>query len=128
MRVPLEWLHEFTRPALSTAQLADRLDLTGTVVDRIHHHGVAALDFFVVGRVLTAERHPDADRLTVCHVAVGEGAALGSWPCWCRRSAFASTSTITRSSSFRPPRSPLAAASSSSPRRPSIRPNSASMG
>ena len=73
MRVPLEWLHEFTRPALSTAQLADRLDLTGTVVDRIHHHGVAALDFFVVGRVLTAERHPDADRLTVCHVAVGEG-------------------------------------------------------
>ena len=73
MLVPLEWLHEFTRPALPTAELADRLDLTGTVVDRIHHHGVAALDFFVVGRVLSAERHPDADRLTVCHVAVGEG-------------------------------------------------------
>ena len=60
MRVPLEWLHEFTRPALSTAQLADRLDLTGTVVDRIHHHGVAALDFFVVGRVLTADEPPKA--------------------------------------------------------------------
>ena len=36
-------------------------------------HGVTALDYFVVGRVLTAEQHPDADRLTVCTVAIGEG-------------------------------------------------------
>ena len=36
-------------------------------------HGVSALEHFVVGRVLRAERHPDADRLTVCMVALGEG-------------------------------------------------------
>ena len=47
--------------------------MTGTAVERIHTHGVTALDNFMVGRVLSAERHPDADRLTVCHVAIGEG-------------------------------------------------------
>ncbi len=46
--------------------------MTGTEVDRVHRHGVAALEFFRVGRVLSAERHPDADRLTVCSVDLGE--------------------------------------------------------
>src|SRR4051812_14830287 len=73
MRLPLEWLHAFTRPDLSTDQLAERLDMTGTEVGAIHHHGVGSLDDFIVGRVLTASKHPDADRLTVCTVAVGEG-------------------------------------------------------
>src|SRR4051794_2980010 len=73
MRVPLEWLHDHVRPDLSTRDLATRLAMTGTEVDRIHRHGVDALEFFVVGRILEARRHPDADRLTVCHVAVGEG-------------------------------------------------------
>src|SRR4051812_479300 len=73
MRLPLEWLHAFTRPDLSTDQLAERLDMTGTEVGAIHHHGVGSLEDFIVGRVLTASKHPDADRLTVCTVAVGEG-------------------------------------------------------
>jgi phenylalanyl-tRNA synthetase beta chain len=73
MRVPLEWLHEFCAPHLPAAELATRLALTGTEVDRIDHHGVSQLDAFVVGRVLRAERHPDADRLTVCVVDVGGG-------------------------------------------------------
>ena len=47
--------------------------MTGTEVDRVHTHGVTALEHFVVGRVLTAEQHPDADRLTVCTVDVGDG-------------------------------------------------------
>ena len=49
--------------------------MTGTEVDRVHTHGVTALDYFVVGRVLEREQHPDADRLTVCRVATGEGDA-----------------------------------------------------
>ena len=47
--------------------------MTGTEVERVHTHGVTALEHFVVGRVLSAERHPDADRLSVCTVDVGEG-------------------------------------------------------
>ena len=37
--------------------------MTGTKVEAIHHHGVRAPERFVVGRVLSCERHPDADRL-----------------------------------------------------------------
>ena len=73
MRVPLSWLTAFCEPGLDARALATRLAMTGTEVDRIHAHGVGALERFVVGRVLTAEQHPDADRLSVCTVATGEG-------------------------------------------------------
>ncbi len=73
MRLPLFWLTDYVDPGMEASKLATRLAMTGTEVDRVHTHGVAALDYFVVGRVLSAERHPDADRLTVCNVAIGEG-------------------------------------------------------
>src|ERR671910_826730 len=73
MRLPLLWLHDYCDPGLVAAELATRLALTGTEVDRVHAHGVTALEHFRVGRVLQAEQHPDADRLRVCIVDVGEG-------------------------------------------------------
>ena len=73
MRVPVEWLHEYCAPDVAVGELATRLAMTGTEVDRVEHHGVGALEHFVVGRVLSAERHPDADRLSVCVVDVGAG-------------------------------------------------------
>src|ERR1700749_1405603 len=73
MRLPLFWMTDYVDPQLDVAKLSERLDLTGTEVDRVLTHGVTALENFVVGRVLTAEQHPDADRLTVCTVAIGEG-------------------------------------------------------
>ena len=77
MRVPLDWLTDFVDPGLPTEQLAERLALTGTEVDRVLHHGVSALEHFVVGRVLSAEQHPDADRLRVCSVDIGTGEPSG---------------------------------------------------
>ena len=73
MRVPVQWLHEYCAPDLPVDELATRLAMTGTEVDRVDHHGVGALEHFVVGRVLRAEPHPDADRLTVCIVDIGGG-------------------------------------------------------
>ncbi|MGI8621968.1 MAG: YtpR family tRNA-binding protein, partial [Solirubrobacteraceae bacterium] len=72
MRIPLSWLHEYVAPELELRDLAFRLAMTGTEVDRIHHGGVDAVERFVVGHVLSAEAHPDADRLRVCRVDVGE--------------------------------------------------------
>jgi phenylalanyl-tRNA synthetase beta chain len=74
MRAPLLWLREYCSPALDTPQIADRLTMTGTKVEAIHSYGVAGLDHFVVGRVLSAEKHPEADRLSVCTVDDGQGA------------------------------------------------------
>lgn len=72
MRVPLEWLHEYCAPALDVHALAERLAMTGTEVERVERHGVTALEKFVVGRVLDARQHPNADRLRVCLVDIGE--------------------------------------------------------
>jgi phenylalanyl-tRNA synthetase beta chain len=71
MRAPLAWLREYCDPALDVHGIEERLTLTGTKVEAIHHHGVRELEHFVIGHVLTAERHPDADRLTVCEVDLG---------------------------------------------------------
>jgi phenylalanyl-tRNA synthetase beta chain len=73
MRVPVLWLRDYCDPTLSTYELEHRLTMTGTKVESVHRHGVDALEHFAVGRVLSAERHPDADRLTVCSVEVGNG-------------------------------------------------------
>src|SRR3712207_5671463 len=77
MRVPLEWLAEYCDAGLEARELGERLTLTGTKLEAVHHHGVGALEHFVVGKVLEAERHPDADRLSVCRVDVGGGEVRG---------------------------------------------------
>ncbi len=73
MRVPVTWLHEYCAPDLDTFALAERLAMTGTEVERVERHGVTALEHFVVGKVLQAQQHPDADRLRVCQVDTGDG-------------------------------------------------------
>ena len=51
MRVPLEWLSEYCAPELDVHGIAERLTMTGTKVEAIHHHGVGNAEYFVVGRV-----------------------------------------------------------------------------
>ncbi|HEX4187286.1 MAG TPA: phenylalanine--tRNA ligase subunit beta [Solirubrobacteraceae bacterium] len=75
MRVPLAWLLEYCDPGLDVEGVEERLTMTGTKVEAIHHEGVGSAAGFFVGRVLEAEAHPDADRLKVCTVDLGgEGA------------------------------------------------------
>jgi phenylalanyl-tRNA synthetase beta chain len=71
MKLPLPWLREYCDPPLDVGAIEERLTMTGTKVEAIHHHGVPSPDGFVVGRVLSAEQHPDADRLKVCKVDIG---------------------------------------------------------
>jgi phenylalanyl-tRNA synthetase beta chain len=72
MRVPYSWLREYCDPGISTRELADRLVMTGTEVERIDVVGPPSPGNFVVGKVTAAVQHPDADRLRVCTVEVGE--------------------------------------------------------
>jgi phenylalanyl-tRNA synthetase beta chain len=74
MRVPLAWLAAYCDPGLPAAELAERLDLTGTEVERIERVGVWSADKFVIGKVLSCEQHSDADRLSVCEVDDGSAA------------------------------------------------------
>jgi phenylalanyl-tRNA synthetase beta chain len=77
MRVPLNWLREYCSPDLDTDQIEERLTMTGTKVETILHHGVPSIESFVVGKVLTVAPHPDADRLRVCEVDIGESEPAG---------------------------------------------------
>src|SRR3954468_3783266 len=74
MRVPAKWLRTYCDPDLSNEALAERLSLSGLELERLEQVGVAATDAFVVGKVLEAEPHPDADRLVVCKVEDGSPA------------------------------------------------------
>ena len=71
MKAPLSWLSEYCDPGLAPQELADQLALHAIEVERISHAGTTSAEHFVVGRVLAAEQHPDADRLRVCAVDVG---------------------------------------------------------
>ncbi len=71
MRVPVPWLREYCDPPLDTRAVEERLTMTGTKVEAIIRHGVGSVENFVVGRVLEARAHPDADRLKVCTVDLG---------------------------------------------------------
>ena len=87
MRVPLNWLREYVAVEAPTQEIADRLTISTCNVQRILRRGVADEDgnlgLFRVGRVLEAGKHPNADRLQLCLVDVGEGEprqiVCGAW-------------------------------------------------
>ncbi len=71
MRVPLRWLRSYCDPGVPAQEVADVLTMSGLKMERLHRTGVGDVSAFLVGRVLESERHPNADRLTVCRVDVG---------------------------------------------------------
>jgi phenylalanyl-tRNA synthetase beta chain len=73
MRVPLSWLREYVRTDATTEQIAHALSIATAEVNGVERRGVSGdLALFRVGHVLEAGKHPDADRLQLCSVEVGE--------------------------------------------------------
>jgi phenylalanyl-tRNA synthetase beta chain len=73
MRIPYSWLREYCDPGVGVEEIAERLVMTGTEVERIGAVGPPDAEGFVIGKVLSAEQHPNADRLRVCSVDTGDG-------------------------------------------------------
>ena len=73
MRAPDSWLRSYCDPKLSVEELADELAMHSIEVERISHAGAPDPEGFVVGKVLSVEKHPDADKLSVCQVDAGDG-------------------------------------------------------
>lgn len=72
MRVSMKWLKELVAVDLPVPELVDRLDMTGTAVEAVHVAG-ESLDNVVVGLVAEKVRHPEADKLWVTTIDVGDG-------------------------------------------------------
>jgi phenylalanyl-tRNA synthetase beta chain len=87
MRVPLSWLREYVRVDATAHEIARTLTVSSLEVDRVIDVGVADvgdnLSYLRVGTVVSAEKHPNADKLQLCQVDVGEGEprqiVCGAW-------------------------------------------------
>jgi phenylalanyl-tRNA synthetase beta chain len=75
MRVPLSWLRELVAFDLTPEQLAERLTLLGMEVKGIERRGTEWANV-VVGELLSVEKHPRADRLSLTRVTTGSGEQL----------------------------------------------------
>lgn len=71
MRVSLNWLQEFVDLDLTPEALGEILTIAGFEVEEIEHRRTFA-EGVVVGKVLERNKHPNADKLSVCRVDIGE--------------------------------------------------------
>jgi phenylalanyl-tRNA synthetase beta chain len=71
MKFTLSWLKDHLETDASLTEIVDRLTMIGLEVESVDDK--AALRPFVIARVLTAEKHPDADKLRVLSVDTGSG-------------------------------------------------------
>lgn len=72
MKFTIEWLKEHLETDASVTEIVDTLTMTGTEVEAIEDQG-KVLEAFTVCEVISAEQHPNADRLRVCMVNTGSG-------------------------------------------------------
>ncbi|MBV8064566.1 MAG: phenylalanine--tRNA ligase subunit beta [Actinobacteria bacterium] len=83
MKVPMSWLRDYVRVDTTADEVADLLSIATAEVIGIHRRGPIDTELFKVGRVLTAEKHPNADRLQLTTVDVGDGKVAqivcGAW-------------------------------------------------
>lgn len=75
MKFTLSWLKEHLDTDEPLDKLADRLTMIGLEVESIEDKA-RALAPFTIARVISAEQHPNADRLRVCMVDTGDGAPV----------------------------------------------------
>jgi phenylalanyl-tRNA synthetase beta chain len=87
IRVPVSWLQDYVPLEMPLDELATKVSVSAAEVEGIERRGVPDRDgnlgLFRVGRVLEAAKHPNADRLQLCRVDVGQGEPLqivcGAW-------------------------------------------------
>ncbi|MEX2465092.1 MAG: phenylalanine--tRNA ligase subunit beta, partial [Gaiellaceae bacterium] len=87
MKVPLSWLRDYVSVDAAVEDLVERVNVSVAGVERVFRRGVADEDgnlgLYRVGRVVEAGKHPNADRLQLCRVDVGEGEprqiVCGAW-------------------------------------------------
>jgi phenylalanyl-tRNA synthetase beta chain len=72
MKFTLGWLKEHLDTTASLGEVVDKLTMIGLEVERVEDQG-KALSAFTIARVISAEQHPNADRLRLCMVDTGVG-------------------------------------------------------
>ena len=76
MKLPLSWLKDYMNTdGIENSEYMHKMTMSGSIVEGIEN---AADEFknVVTGKILKIEKHPDADKLVVCQVDVGEDAPI----------------------------------------------------
>ena len=71
MLVPVKWIRDYVNIDMDTVEFADKMTMTGTKVETIEFLG-KEISNVVVGKIEEIKQHPNADKLVVCQVNVGE--------------------------------------------------------
>ena len=78
MQFSESWLRQYVNPSLDSDALSHAMTMAGLEVEE--RHSVAPVfTNIVVAQILSAEQHPDADRLRVCKVDAGTGQEVASF-------------------------------------------------
>lgn len=72
MKFTLSWLKDHLETEATLDEICYALNDLGLEVEEVTDRGAKLADF-TIGKVLSAEKHPDADRLRVCQVETDEG-------------------------------------------------------
>ena len=72
MKFPLSWLREFVTWSITDDELAQKLTMAGVEVDAIENFGNSD-ENIVIAKIENISPHPNADKLSLCEVSIGEG-------------------------------------------------------
>jgi len=72
MKISEKWLHDWVHPKIDAKQLGDKLTMAGLELDALENLGANKLEHVVVAQVKSLAAHPDAEKLRVCEVDVGQ--------------------------------------------------------
>lgn len=70
MKISLSWLKQYVHLTAPADEITRAITALGFEVEGVEHTGLAPTPHLVVGEILTREKHPNADKLSVCTVRV----------------------------------------------------------
>jgi phenylalanyl-tRNA synthetase beta chain len=71
MLVPIEWLKDYTDVNVSIDEFCEKMIMSGSNLETVEYFG-QNIKKVVIGKILKIEKHPDADKLVVCQLEVGQ--------------------------------------------------------
>jgi phenylalanyl-tRNA synthetase beta chain len=81
VKVSLNWLKSYVALDAAVDEITHAITFLGFEVEQVIRTGLPQLSHVVVGEVLTRDKHPQADRLTVCRVDVGPAGGVKTIVC-----------------------------------------------
>ena len=71
MKFTIDWLKEHLDTKLSEDKIIDKLTNIGLEVESFENQ-ISDLDEFIVAKIINTQKHPNADRLKICEVDIGQ--------------------------------------------------------